>query len=94
MNLGRHSLMNGIGVRLNASPEVQERQLARLDDFRRGDQRLRDWKRHEYPRLAASFDRGADVPLRIWQQVHPPSPEASRDAFARLLAGSSRPQSS
>jgi hypothetical protein len=83
--LGRHSLMNGIGIRVNASPEVVEQQTARLMAFAKGDGRLRDWRQCEYRRLAAEFDPLADIPLRIWQQQWPPSPGASADAFSRLL---------
>ena len=83
--LGRHSLMNGISVRVNASPEVVEQQVARLLAFAKGDGRLRDWRQREYRRLAAEFDPLADIPLRIWQQQWPPSPGASADAFSRLL---------
>ena len=83
--LGRHSLMNGIGVQGGAPRRLQEQQLARLTEFARGDSRLREWRQAEYRRLAAHFDPLADVKLRIWQEVHPPSLEASRDAFARLI---------
>jgi hypothetical protein len=83
--LGRHSLMNGIGVRGGAPPEVQEEQIARLVAFAKGDDRLREWHRREYPRLASRFDPLADIPLRVWQTEWPPSLEASVDAFARLL---------
>jgi len=84
--LGRHSLMNGIGVRGGAPPEVQEEQLARLQAFFRGDDRLRSWRREEYGRLASVFDPLGDVPLEDWQQQWPPSRRASVDAFRRLLA--------
>jgi hypothetical protein len=83
--LGRHSLMNRIGVRGSAPPEVQEEQIARLVAFAKGDDRLRDWRRWEYSRLASRFDPFADVPLRAWQDEWPPSLEASVDAFSRLL---------
>ncbi|MDA4100405.1 hypothetical protein BST34_09680 [Mycolicibacterium monacense DSM 44395] len=83
--LGRHSLMNGIGVRSSAQPDVRARQIARLAEFGRGDDRLRAWRRREYQRLARSFDPLADIPLRLWQQEWPPSRLASRDAFARLI---------
>jgi hypothetical protein len=83
--LGRHSLMNGIGVRGGAPPEVQEEQIARLAAFAKGDDRLREWRRREYSRLARRFDPLADIPLRIWQAEWPPGLEASVDAFARLL---------
>jgi hypothetical protein len=83
--LGRHSLMNGIGIRVNASPEVVEEQTARLMEFAKGDGRLQDWRRDEYHVLAAEFDPLADIPLRIWQQQWPPCRAASADAFSRLL---------
>jgi hypothetical protein len=84
--LGRHSLMNGIGVRGGSPPEVRDAQIARLLAFARGDDRLRDWHRQEYRRLAAEFDRLADIPLRVWQQKWPPSRQASADAFSRFWA--------
>lgn len=83
--LGRHSLMNGIGVRGGAPPEVQKDQIARLVEFARGDGRVRDWRRREYRRLAERFDPLADVPLRVWQREWPPGRRASADAFSRLL---------
>lgn len=83
--LGRHSLMNGIGVRGGAPPEVRDQQIARLAEFGRCDNRLRAWRTYEYQRLADSFDPFADIPLRLWQQQWPPSRLASRDAFARLI---------
>jgi hypothetical protein len=83
--LGRHSMMNGIGVRGDAPPEVQDRQIARLVAFAKGDTGLHEWRSGEYPRLASRFDPLADVPLRVWQSEWPPSREASVDAFARLL---------
>ena len=53
--LGRHSLMNGIGVSGNASPVVVEQQTARLLAFAKGDGRLKEWRRNEYGRLAAEI---------------------------------------
>jgi hypothetical protein len=85
--LGRHSLMNGIGVRGGRPPEVQEAQIARLAAFLKGDDRLREWRRREYSRLASKFDPLAGIPLRVWQQEWAPGKEASVDAFARLLGG-------
>jgi hypothetical protein len=83
--LGRHSLMNGIGVRGGSSPEVQERQAARLIEFHRHIQHLREWEKQEYSRLASRFDPLADVPLRLWQQDFVPGGGASWDAFTRLI---------
>jgi hypothetical protein len=83
--LGRHSLMNGIGIRGDASPEVAERQAVRLAAFANGDGRLREWRRQEYGRLAAIFAPLADIPLRDWQEEWPPGRRVSVDAFSRLL---------
>lgn len=83
--LGRHSIMNGVGVRFADPPEKQAEDTARLIEFARGDGRLRDWRRREYRRLAGHFDPLADIPLREWQQVWPPGRAASIDAFTRLL---------
>jgi hypothetical protein len=83
--LGRHSLMNGIGVSGGAPPAVQQEQIARLLAFAKGDDRLRDWRRREYRRLASRFDPLADIPVRVWQAEWPPSLNASVNAFARLF---------
>ncbi|OBH88763.1 hypothetical protein [Mycobacterium sp. E2733] len=84
-SLGRHSLMNGIGVRGGAPPEVQEAQIARLAEFAKGDSRLRHWETKEFGRLARKFDPLADIPLRVWQQEWVPGRSASWDAFSRLI---------
>ncbi|WP_137145727.1 hypothetical protein [Mycolicibacterium sp. CR10] len=83
--LGRHSLMNGIGVEIQAPQGVREQQQRRVAEFGGGDWRLRAWRDHEYRLMAARFEPDADVPLRDWQQAWPPSRSASRDAFAQLL---------
>ncbi|MGE2731750.1 hypothetical protein ACQI4F_19935 [Mycolicibacterium vaccae] len=83
--LNRHSLAIGIGVRGGADPDARAQQLERLEEFARGDERLRLWRRNEYARLAFGFDPLTDVPLRVWQEVHPPGRDASQDAFARLF---------
>jgi hypothetical protein len=82
--LGRHSLMNGIGVRGGAPAEVQQEQIARLAKFAKGDDRLREWRRQEYTRLASSFDPLGDIPIGVWQHEWAPSRSASWDAFSRL----------
>jgi hypothetical protein len=84
-HLGRHSLMNGIGLRGEAPAEVLDQQIAELVAFARGDGRLRTWLDSEYRSLAAAFDPLADIALSAWQQQWVPGPDASWDAFARLL---------
>jgi len=83
--LGRHSLMNGIGIRGDASPEVVKQQAARLIEFAKSNGGLHEWRSKEYPRLAAKFDPLADIPLWLWQQEWPPSRRASIDVISRLL---------
>lgn len=83
--LGRHSLMNGIGVRGGSPPNEVERQSAQLNAFMNGESRLKNWRELEYGRLAAKFDPLADVPLRIWQKHWPPGKAATLDAFERLV---------
>lgn len=84
--LGRHSIMNGVGVSLAGAPEVVSEQTAELLTFLRGDNRLTQWRRKEYARLAAAFPGREDVPLSTWQNVHTVGPRMSVDAFARLLS--------
>lgn len=83
--LGRHSIMNGIGVRGGLSPEERAAALERLDEYRKGDSDLRAWRVREYGQLASRYDPLDDVPLTTWQRDLPPGEAASKDAFARLL---------
>lgn len=83
--LGRHSLMNGIGIRGGLSDEDRAAAIRPLAEFARGDDDLHSWRVSEYRRLAARYDPLADIPLSVWQGDWPPSKEASADAFARLL---------
>lgn len=83
--LGRHSLMNGIGVRGGVSAEERERQIARMASFAKHHGNLWRWRDIEVARLAAVFDPEEDVPLSMWQRQWPPSGEASRDAVDRML---------
>jgi hypothetical protein len=83
--LGRHSLMNGIGVQGGVSQQVADEQRFRLTEFAKGHQNLCEWRAVEYPSLASRFDPLADIPLQIWQDEWAPSRSASIDAFSRLL---------
>ncbi|WP_238889422.1 hypothetical protein [Mycobacterium sp. IDR2000157661] len=86
--LGRHSLMNGVGVALSSTEEAQREQIDRLVEFVRSRDGLRGWHSREYARLASRFDPLADIPLRRWQEQWPPGRDASEDAFTRLFGGS------
>ena len=83
--LGRHSIMNGIGINGGMPKDVVDEQIATLVEFARGDDRLRAWRDTEYPSLAASFDPLADIALTAWQERWVPSLAASWDAFSRLI---------
>ena len=43
LSLGRHSIMNSIGVQINASPEEQERAIDQMMKFINQSQSLEDW---------------------------------------------------
>ncbi len=85
--LGRHSIMNGVGLRVaTASQEEVDAFCVRLEGLELGWDRLHAWARDEARRLARSFaDAGPDVPLEVWQRTFPPSLEASLDAYERIL---------
>jgi hypothetical protein len=85
--LGRHSLMNGVGVRGGAPRAEQDRQADRLLEFSRHHHKLWEWHKTEYSRLAVVFDPEADVPLRVWQERHPPGRQASVDVITQMLGG-------
>jgi len=80
--IGRHSIMNGHAI--GGGAKIEE-QAARMAQYVERQRRLRTWRDREYGRLASDFDADVDVPLRLWQVHWPPSLDASRDAFARLL---------
>ena len=83
-----------LGIEYEALIVSAHRTPDRLVAFAKGDNRLREWRRREYSRLASQFDPLADVSLRAWQTEWPPSLEASLDAFVRLLGHEPDPQPS
>ena len=84
--LGRHSLMNGVGVRSTASSEQAAAFAVRFEGLGLGWSRLDDWGTAEARRLADALDEpGPDVPLERWQVAFPPSVTSSIDAYARVL---------
>ncbi len=85
--LGRHSLMNGVGVRGGLPADERERQLARLAEFAKHHGYLWHWRNAEVARLAMAFNPQEDIPLSVWQKRWPPSRQASRDAINRMLGG-------
>ena len=83
--LGRHSLMNGIGVRGGASRLERDEQAERVVEFVKNIGHLWNWRLREVRRLAADLDPRADITLSAWQEQWPPGRHASADAFSRLL---------
>ncbi len=85
--LGRHSLMNGVGLRVAEASEGEVDAFAvRLEGLGLGWDRLFDWGAAEARRLADSLvGVGPDLPLAAWQAAFPPSTTASLDAYERIL---------
>ena len=62
LSLGRHSIMNSIGVPIQASPEEQERAVEQMIKFINQGQSLEDWARLQARTLFES------VPS--WRKMH------------------------
>jgi hypothetical protein len=62
LSLGRHSIMNSIGVPIQASPEEQEKAVEQMIKFINQGQSLEDWAKLQARTLFES------VPS--WQKVH------------------------
>ena len=62
LSLGRHSVMNSIGVPIQASPEEQEKAVEQMIKFINQGQSLEDWARLQARTLFES------VPS--WQKMH------------------------
>ena len=85
--LGRHSLMNGRGVRVGAPlREVTVQQAAMLEALN-VQESLQQWGRDEALRLCAdAFPDLEEVPLPRWTAGLPESSVASEDAAQRWQA--------
>ena len=85
--LGRHSIMNGVGLRVaEASQDDVDAFAVRFEGLGLGWDRLYVWGAAEARRLADRLvDTGPEVPLERWQADFPPSVSASLDAYERLL---------
>ena len=84
--LHRHSIGNGVGVRVNADEAEVIRQQAALVALTRSWQDLYEWFHLEFSRLASSqgWANDTQVPLRVWLERLAESEPASRDAFRRF----------
>lgn len=85
--LGRHSLLNGVALRVaQASSEEADAFAVAFEGLSLGWDTLFEWGDAEARRLAdALVDADPDVPLRVWQTTCPPSLTASIDAYERIL---------
>lgn len=85
--LGRHSIMNGVGLRVAGASEAEAEAFAvRFQGLGLGWERLSAWGHAEARRLADGLDgAGPDVALEAWQEACPPSLAASVDAYQRIL---------
>lgn len=86
--LGRHSIMNGTGLRVaEATSEEVDAFAVHLDGLSVGWDRLSAWGKAEVGRLAGELPHpDPDVPLPMWQQTFTPSWRSSVDAYERLLS--------
>ncbi len=86
--LGRHSILNGVALRVaEASSEDADAFAVAFEGLSLGWDTLFAWGDAEARRLAdALVEAGtADVPLEVWQRTHLPSLAASIDAYERIL---------
>ncbi len=85
--VGRHSLMNGVGLQVAQAPasEVAEFTVD-FEGLAASWHRLSEWGRAEALRLAATVDgEDPDVPLATWQERFPASLASSVNAYERYL---------
>ncbi len=85
--LGRHSIMNGVALRVAQAPASDVAAFAVDFEGLAGSwHRLSEWGHAEARRLAATVDgESADVPLAEWEKRLPASLAASVDAYERFL---------
>lgn len=85
--LGRHSIMNSVGLRVSGSTADDAEEFGRaLRTVETSWQRLHLWGRREARLLALTLDpRPEELTVLEWQALFPPSPAASVDAYERLL---------
>lgn len=84
--LSRHSIGNGVAVRVGAEgAELAAQQAALVGIFRSWDE-LDAWFAGEFNRLTATagWTDGRDVPLAEWSRRWPASARTSRDALRRF----------
>jgi hypothetical protein len=89
LNLGRHSMMNGISLRIeDAQGDNQTKRFVKsVMEVNSGWIRLFAWKDEEAQRLfeASGFDNLESVPLDRWLETNRASQGASVDAWCRFF---------
>lgn len=84
--LGRHSIMNAVGIQGGSSRVEVDAGVEALLKMDRSWSALSDWSETEFRRLveAQPWTIDTDVPLPLWQRTFPASAATSRDAFRRF----------
>lgn len=85
--LGRHSIQNGVGVRVGRTSVGDSTAFAQaLQPLQRGWSELASWGDQEVGRLVARLPHKAeDFPISDWMDIFPPSTNGSLDAYQRYL---------
>lgn len=85
--LGRHSLMNGVGVRVAGAIDAdREAFVTALEGLDTSWTRLGQWADSEARHLERQLaTKAPEIPLTVWRQVFPASLDASVDAYERML---------
>jgi hypothetical protein len=84
--LGRHSLMNRVGIRLTSTRGERVAGYDQLMGMVRAWETLDHWRKREVGRLRdVAGLRGESVSWDSWTLIHPPSREESEMAYARLI---------
>lgn len=85
--LGRHSIMNGASVAIDAAPVARDAQTQGLVVAVASWKSLGDWASQEAQRLAraGNFPEAGSIRWSEWSTSHPASGSASRDSYRRLI---------
>jgi hypothetical protein len=84
--LGRHSIMNRVGIRLDATDGQRVAGIDQLLGMGRAWELLSQWRIHEVLRLRSNAGLGGkSVPWGTWSTLFPASRDKSESAYARLI---------
>ncbi|MFM8842517.1 MAG: hypothetical protein ACKOFU_07415 [Actinomycetota bacterium] len=86
--VGRHSVMNGIAIPINADAKALALASDALLGFMEHAQSLQEWGESEVRRLLEEqpkLKKLRFISIELWEKSHRPSQERSRDALQRFL---------